>query len=66
MGIKPIHPNGWLLGAVFWLVEIPLMFAAGGTFGLGPFVRVVAGMAFLATAIGTFGVVFSRLKSSDD
>jgi hypothetical protein len=66
MGIKPIHPNGWLLVSVFWLVEIPLMFAAGGTFELGQYVQALAGMAFVAIAIGTFMVVFSRFKFRED
>ena len=62
MGIKPIHPNGWLMVAVFWIIEIPLMLAAGGYFGLDPILQFAAAIGFVAVAIVTFAITFWKFK----
>lgn len=62
LGIKPIHPNGWLVVAGFWIIEAPLMFAAVGAFKLGPLIQVIAAAVFAVVAFTTFVFVFSKFK----
>ena len=65
IGIKPIHPNGWVAIGMYWLVAIPLMFGGLGAFDLGPLVQAMAAIAFVAASLAMFGIVYSRLKQRD-
>ncbi len=48
--------------AVFWIIEIPLMLAAGGYFGLDPILQFAAAIGFVAVAIVTFAITFWKFK----
>ena len=65
IGIKPVHPNGWVALGVYWVVAIPLMFGALGAFALGPLVQAIAAIAFVTASLATFALVYWRFKERD-
>ncbi len=65
MGIRPIHPNGWVAVGIFFIAAIPLMFVSVGAFNLGPIVQNIATVTFLAASIAFFALVFWRLEERE-
>lgn len=66
LGIKPIHPYGWLLVALFWSIEIPLMFAVVGYFELATIHQLAAVVGFVAVGLTAFAITFWKLKDRDE
>lgn len=64
VGIKPIHRNGWILAAGFWVIEGGLLFATVGAFHLAPFIQAVAAFLFMIIGITIFVLTASRFKDS--
>ena len=65
-GIKPIHPNGWLVAVGFWIIEAPLMFAALGAFDLDPLAQATAAFLFIVVGFAIFAFTFSKFKDGGD
>jgi hypothetical protein len=66
LGIKPVHPNGWTALGVWFLVAIPLMLGGIGMFGEQPVLQALCSVAFAASAVGFFWLVFWRFEGRSD
>ncbi|HUE78154.1 MAG TPA: hypothetical protein VMN38_00790 [Sphingomicrobium sp.] len=66
LGIKPVHPNGWAALGVWFLVAIPLMFGSVGAFGEQSAVQVLCAVAFVASAVVFFWLVFLKFQEPSE
>jgi len=66
LGIKPVHASGWVALGVWFIVAIPLGLAALGVFGEYPIIRGAGSVAFVASSIAFFGLVFWKFENLPD
>ena len=66
LGIRPIHPSGWVALGTWFLVGAPLGFGFIGAFGDSPFLRAICAFGFAASAVAFFWLVLSRMAERAD
>jgi hypothetical protein len=66
LGIKPVHPNGWVALGLWFIVAIPLGLGALGAFEEHPILRAICSIAFVASALAFFWLVFWKFEERPD
>ena len=66
LGIKPVHSSGWAETGIFFLVAVPLMFGSLGAFGEHLVITAFCSMAFVASVVAFFWLVFWKLDDGSD
>jgi hypothetical protein len=64
--LSQFTPNGWTALGVWFLVAIPLMLGGIGMFGEQPVLQALCSVAFAASAVGFFWLVFWRFEGRSD
>lgn len=66
LGIKPVHPNGWLALGCYLLASAALALGALGMFGELPLLKAVCAIGFVGASLLFFWIVFWYFRSSSD
>lgn len=65
LGIRPVHPNGWVALGCYLLVSTLLAPGSLGMFGNYPLLRAICALGFLASSLAFFWTVFWNFSRSE-